>query len=169
MRRRRRRSMTMRNKFLALFAALQIFASPAFAASGLTQIQVKDGNGTLRTMNVTSDTGAITGNLEWNNAICDVTTLTQCAAVSSAGALSSNVTALGGTSLAAATAWGTAPSGNVLNANVNIQGCATSVCNSNGQTTMSASAPVTLASDQSVADPCTFKLKSYASISLTAS
>jgi len=41
--------------------------------------------------------------------------------------------------------------------------------NANGQTTMSGSGPVAIASDQKVADPCMFRVKSSASFSLTTS
>src|SRR6185312_6247311 len=80
-----------------------------------------------------------------------------------------NVNQWDATALGAPTAWGVAPTGNMIGANVNLIACASGVCNTNGQAAMSASAPVTLASDQAVADPCTFKLKTFARINLTAS
>lgn len=52
---------------------------------------------------------------------------------------------------------------------VNIKACAAGICNSNGQAAMASSAPVTLASNQSVADPCTFQAKKSKPINLTAS
>jgi hypothetical protein len=119
-----------------------------------------------------------------------------------------NVNQWVGTSLGVPTAWGTAPTGNVPGVNVNIQGCAAAICNTNGQKAMAASAPVVIASDQTnlptnalqwnsvslgsptawgtapsgnvvgmnvnlvattgVTDPCTFKLKTYQRINLTA-
>ena len=53
--------------------------------------------------------------------------------------------------------------------NANIVACAAGICNTNGQATMANSAPVALASNRSVADPCTYKLKQSAPINLTAS
>ena len=52
---------------------------------------------------------------------------------------------------------------------VNIKACASGICNANGQNTMANSAPVALASNQSVGDPCTFQAKKSKVINLTAS
>ena len=78
-------------------------------------------------------------------------------------------TSWGGATLGAASAWGVAPTGNVAGVNANLVACAAGICNANGQATMANSAPVALASNQSVADPCTYKLKQSAPINLTAS
>jgi hypothetical protein len=87
---------------LALALALLPF-SEAKAASGIVQVSVKDAGGTNRNFNVLSSDGTLTGNLSWNNVICDPTTPTQCAAVSAGGALSAaqsgtwNITNVSGT------------------------------------------------------------------------
>ena len=75
----------MRNKLFALIGVLSLFASPSLAASGITQITVLDSGGTSRTINVYSNTGAVTGQLMWNNVLCDPTTFTQCQTVNASG------------------------------------------------------------------------------------
>lgn len=77
----------MRSRLLVILAVLQVLVSPVFAASGIVPIGVKDASGNPQNFNVYSTTGLLSGNLMWNNAICDVTTLTQCAAVDASGRL----------------------------------------------------------------------------------
>src|SRR5580704_8752890 len=92
-------------RFVLACALAWLPIGEASAASGLTQITVKDAGGTNRNINVTSDTGAITGNLMWNNVWCDPTTTTQCATVDSSGRLTAlavqsgtwNITNISGT------------------------------------------------------------------------
>jgi hypothetical protein len=63
------------------------------------------------------------------------------------------------------TTYGTTPTGlNALAVNAFVTNT-----NANGQTTMSASSPVAIASDQTVADPCTFRKKSTANFSSSTS
>src|SRR5215472_9612412 len=69
----------------ALAAPLLLAQQQAYAASGIVQITAKDAGGTTRNFNVNSDSGLITGNLQWQNNICDPTTTTQCAAVNASG------------------------------------------------------------------------------------
>lgn len=76
----------MRKFALALILGL-LFSQHAWAAAGLTTIDVKDAGGTTRTFTVLSTTGAVTGGLSSTQVICDPTTPTQCAAVSSGGAV----------------------------------------------------------------------------------
>lgn len=73
---------------ILLSAALALAPIQAWAASGATTVPALDSNSTARNFNVYSSTGAITGNLSWMNAICDFTTVTQCAHVDSSGGLS---------------------------------------------------------------------------------
>jgi hypothetical protein len=65
--------------------------------------------------------------------------------------ISDNLAQIDGTALGAPTNWGTAPSTSVVvpNVNVNMVGCASSICNTNGQQTMANSSPVAIASNQS--------------------
>lgn len=86
--------MTTMFRYLLALALTLLPWGDAFAASGIVQITAKDAAGTTRNINVTSDSGAITGNLMWNNVICDPTTTTQCAAVDSSGILSVKSTTL---------------------------------------------------------------------------
>jgi hypothetical protein len=75
------------------------------------------------------------------------------------------ITSWGGGTLGAMANYGTSP-GAVLVPGVNAFVTNT---NANGQATSANSSPVTLASNQSVADPCTFQAKTSKSISLTGS
>lgn len=75
--------MMMRLPGLTL-AALLAFGQVADAA--VVQITVKDAAGTTRNVNVTTNTD-ITGNLSWNNVICDQAAGTTCATVTGANAL----------------------------------------------------------------------------------
>lgn len=70
---------------ILLSVALVLMPLQAWAASGPTTVNVFDSGGTARTVNVYSSTGAVTGNLSWMNTICDYTTLTTCAAVTTYG------------------------------------------------------------------------------------
>lgn len=143
--------------------------------------------------------------------LCDVTTPSQCAAVTAAGqvkiegqgataaALSGNPVRIGlsdatnnqnwltGSALGnnvtgnnmgavaqwvynvASAAWDRAPGDNATGTYTNLKGCDPSICNTNGQALMANSAPVALASNQTVADPCTFRKKTYVPINLTSS
>lgn len=64
-----------------------LLSSPAYSA--VVQIAVKDGGGTSRNVSVTTNTD-ITGNLLWNNVICDQSAGTTCASVGTAGSPSTN-------------------------------------------------------------------------------
>lgn len=74
-------------------------------------------------------------------------TSTACSQIAVQKAIANNSTSTttwGGSTLAAATAWGVAPSGNVIGVNADIMNA-----NPNGQTTSANSSPVVIASDQS--------------------
>ncbi len=141
--------------------------------------------------------------------LCDLTTPSQCAAVSSTGQVTTQGQGASGAALSGSpfrvglsdgtnnqnwlaaitlgdgvngnntgavgpwlyngTTWDRARGDATNGAYVNIKACASGICNTNGQATMANSAPVTLSSNQAVADPCTWALKSYAPISLTGS
>jgi len=78
----------MKNLRILLVAALALL--PFNEASAATvQITVKDAGGTTRNINVTTNTD-ITGNLVWNNVICDQAAGTTCASVGTAGSPSTN-------------------------------------------------------------------------------
>lgn len=77
---------------LALAGAL-IWLPLADASAAVVQITVKDAGGTNRNINVTTNTD-ITGNLSWNNVLCDQSAGTTCASVKAAS------TAAGATDLA---------------------------------------------------------------------
>lgn len=71
-------------RIIALLFTIAAFTQPVQAA--IVQITVKDAGGVTRNFSVTTNTD-ISGNLLWNNVICDPATSTQCAAVSAGGAL----------------------------------------------------------------------------------
>jgi hypothetical protein len=70
----------------SLLACALAFLPLAEASAAVVQIQVKDQAGTTRTFNVTTNTD-ITGNLSWNNVICDQASGTTCATVTGSNAL----------------------------------------------------------------------------------
>lgn len=73
---------------LALAGAL-IWLPLADASAAVVQITVKDAGGTSRNVSVTTNTDA-TGNLLWNNVICDQAAGATCASVGAAGSPSTN-------------------------------------------------------------------------------
>lgn len=70
-----------------LLSCLLILTEPATAA--VVQITVKDQGGTSRNFNVTTNSD-LTGNLSWNNTVCDQGAGTTCASVGTAGSPSTN-------------------------------------------------------------------------------
>ena len=74
-------------RLLAALLSLLLVVDPASAA--VVQITVKDAAGTTRNMNVTTNTD-ITGNLDFNEVICDQAAGTTCASVGTAGSPSTN-------------------------------------------------------------------------------
>ena len=97
--------------------------------------------------------------------LCDLTTPSQCASVAATGQVMTGGWVY---NVASGGVWNQFP-GDATAAYVNIKGCAAGVCNTNGQAAMAASAPVTIASNQALGDPCTWKAKSYAPVSITGS
>src|SRR6267142_6672267 len=75
------RAMKFIGHFLLACALTWLLLADASAA--VVQITVKDAAGTTRSFNVTTNTD-ITGNLSWNNVICDQAAGTTCAAVKAA-------------------------------------------------------------------------------------
>ncbi len=71
-------------RLIAGLLALLLVVEPASAA--VVQITVKDASGTTRNMNVTTNSD-ITGNLDFNQVICDQAAGTTCATVTGANAL----------------------------------------------------------------------------------
>lgn len=74
---------------LRILLALLVAWFPFAASAAVVQITVKDTGGNIRTFNVTTNTD-ITGNLDWNNVICDQAAGTTCASVGTAGSPSTN-------------------------------------------------------------------------------
>lgn len=74
-------------RLLAALLSLLLVIEPASAA--VVQITVKDAAGTTRNMNVTTNSD-ITGNLDFNQVICDQAAGTTCASVGTAGSPSTN-------------------------------------------------------------------------------
>ncbi len=72
-----------------LLAAALTWLPLADASAAVVQITVKDAGGTTRSFNVTTNTD-LTGNLDWNNVICDQAAGTTCASVGTAGSPSTN-------------------------------------------------------------------------------
>jgi hypothetical protein len=87
---------------LFLTAALTWLAL-ADASAAVVQITVKDAAGTTRSFNVTTNTD-LTGNLDWNNVICDQAAGTTCASVGTAGSPSTNALTVQAVTLGAGTA-----------------------------------------------------------------
>lgn len=73
-----------------LLAVALVLLPFAEASATTTQIQVKDSGGTARNINVTSSDGTLSGNLSWNNVICDQSAGATCASVGTAGSPSTN-------------------------------------------------------------------------------
>lgn len=74
-------------RLLSGLLSLLLIVQPASAA--VVQITVKDAAGTTRNMNVTTNSD-ITGNLDFNQVICDQAAGTTCASVGTAGSPSTN-------------------------------------------------------------------------------
>lgn len=117
----------------------------ADASAAVVQITVKDAGGATRSFNVTTNTD-LTGNLDWNNVICDQAAGTTCASVGTAGSPSTNALTVQAVTLGHGTAAAamrvelpTDGTGQVNVANAN----------ANGQATMANSSPVVIASNQS--------------------
>ena len=69
------------------------------ASAAVVEILVKDANGNFRNVNVTTNTD-ITGNLTWNNVICNQTDGVLCATVTAANALKVDTVVAGGATAA---------------------------------------------------------------------
>ena len=91
----------------------------------------------------------VNGFTSWGGASLGAATAWGTAPTGNVVGTNNNVLLWGNAALGAASTWGAAPTGNVAGVNANLVACAAGICNANGQATMANSAPVALASNQS--------------------
>jgi hypothetical protein len=149
---------------LAVGTAIALVAGSIAAWAGAGTITVKDSAGSTQTYVVVTDGS---GHYVGVNVLCDYSAAANCATINSSHQLSTldSVATWGGGTLGAMANYGTSP-GAVLVPGVNAFITNT---NANGQTTMSASSPITMASDQTVGDPCMYAAKTNVAIAMTSS
>ena len=176
----------MKNIIQCLFT-ITVLVTSSNAYAGSTTITVLDGNSVSKTYDVTTDAAGTSGNFLAKSVICDATAGANCATVTASGQVSvlsaGTMTSLQGgswtnsaleagswtvTSLQGGT-WSVTASGTVSALQSGPWSTTVTNANANGQATMANSSPVALASNQSVADPCMFQVKTNVPVSVTTS